>query len=179
MAAEPPQLPCKPAFTYRGDVVALLRAYAVGAQRYADDYAVRHEMHPTDMQAMAVLHQAQQEGISLCAGELGRALSLSSPATSALLYRLESQGHITRSHDSIDRRKVLIVLDPKPLAEIMGFFQPLGACVAGALEGCTDAEVLAIVGFLTRVVGSTNELVGEGHVAAAPTRGRRADHAAI
>jgi DNA-binding MarR family transcriptional regulator len=169
MASQPTSLPSKPQFSYREDVVGLLRAYVVGSQRFSDEFAARHRMHPTDLQAMAVLHQAQQEGVSLCAGELGKALSLSSPATSALLGRLEGQGHIARRNDEHDHRKVVIDLDPDSLDEVVGYFRPLGECVSAAAEPCGEAELSAIVAFLERLVSATNDLVVEPGSAARPS----------
>jgi DNA-binding MarR family transcriptional regulator len=169
MSSQPTSLPSKPQFSYREDVVGLLRAYVVGTQKFSDGYAARHQMHPTDLQAMAVLHQAQQEGVSLCAGELGRALSLSSPATSALLGRLEAHGHIARRNDEHDHRKVVIDLDPDSLEEAVGYFRPLGECVAAAVEPCEESELAAVVAFLERLVSATNDLVVEPSRATPPS----------
>jgi DNA-binding MarR family transcriptional regulator len=167
--SQPTSLPLKPHFSYGQDIVGLLRAYVVGSQRFSDEFAARHRMHPTDLQAMAVLHQAQQEGVSLCAGELGRALSLSSPATSALLGRLEAQGHIARRNDEHDHRKVVIDLDADSLDEAVGYFLPLGECVSAAAEPCEESELAAVVAFLERLVSATNELAVEPGSAARQT----------
>lgn len=47
-------------------------------------------------------------------GELASRMSLSPSATTSLLDRLETAGHIVRSRDSADRRVVTVTITEKP-----------------------------------------------------------------
>jgi DNA-binding MarR family transcriptional regulator len=150
----------RPQFEYAQDVVALLRAYVIESSRYGDVYAASVGMHPTDMNALAVLHQAQAEGVHLTPGELGRALSLSSPATSAMLARLEEAGRISRATDELDRRRVVITAEPSSIEEASGYFEPLGDAILASFEPLGPAERAVVVGFLERLVRATECLGG-------------------
>jgi DNA-binding MarR family transcriptional regulator len=86
------------------------------------------------------------------AGRLGRALGLSSPATSALIARLESGGHVTRARDPKDRRRILLTASSSAQQGAAAYFQPMGNAVTAALAECDEAETAVIAAFLERLV---------------------------
>lgn len=138
----------------RAAIVGLLCAYVSEALRSTEQWASAQGMHTTDARAMAALGQAQQTGRAMTAGELAASIGLSSPATSALIARLESAGHIDRDRDPADRRRVILTPTPSAILGAIAFFQPMGDAVTAALAGCDSEDTAVIAGFLERLVRS-------------------------
>jgi DNA-binding MarR family transcriptional regulator len=136
----------------REDIVRLLCAYASESLRSTEMWAAARGINHTDIRAMAELGQAQQAGGVMTAGDLGRALGLSSPATSALIARLERGGHVTRSRDPEDRRRVLLTASASAQQGAVAYFKPMGDAVTAALVGCSEQELGVVAGFLERLV---------------------------
>lgn len=136
----------------REDIVRLLCAYAGESLRTTEKWAAAKAINSTDIRAMAELGEAHRAGAQMTAGQLGDALGLSSPATSALISRLEGGGHVTRSRDPKDRRRVLLTASPSAQRGAVEYFQPMGDAVAAALRGCSDEEMSVIARFLECLV---------------------------
>lgn len=122
-------------------LVHLLRAVAVDLNLLGADFAARTGLHPTDVRALIELLDAGRAGARMTPGQLGARLSLNSASTTAVVDRLERLGHVRRSRDERDRRRVLLDVDPQAVALGWQFFGPLIAAVLGVLAGCTDAEL--------------------------------------
>ncbi|MHB8049620.1 MAG: MarR family transcriptional regulator [Coriobacteriia bacterium] len=142
----------------RTAIAGLLCAYASEALRSTEQWAAEQGMHTTDARAMAALGEAQRAGTAMTVGELGAAIGLSSPATSALITRLESAGHIERERDPEDRRRVLITPSITSVMSAIAYFQPMGEAVTASLAGCGGEETDVIAGFLERLVCSMRSL---------------------
>ncbi|MHB1136373.1 MAG: MarR family winged helix-turn-helix transcriptional regulator [Coriobacteriia bacterium] len=142
----------------RTAIVGLLCAYVSEALRSTEQWAGAQGMHTTDARAMAALGEAHRAGTAMTAGELSAAIGLSSPATSALITRLESAGHIERERDPQDRRRVLITPSTTSVASAIAYFQPMGEAVTAALAACGGEETDVIAGFLERLVCSMRAL---------------------
>jgi DNA-binding MarR family transcriptional regulator len=122
-------------------MVHLLRAVAVDLQLVGADFAARHGMHPTDVRALIELLDARRAGVQTTPGQLGARLSLNSASTTAVIDRLERLGHVRRSRDGQDRRRVLLDVDERAVALGWDFFGPLIAAVVDALAGFPTAEL--------------------------------------
>lgn len=133
----------------REQLVALLQDYAGEAERLGQVFAGRHGLHPTDLHALLAVLRAEGVGEPLTPGALGERLGLSTGATTAVVDRLESVGHVRRSRESADRRRV--TLRHGEAAESVGaaFFGPLGARMDEVLTGFTDDELDSAARFLT------------------------------
>lgn len=136
----------------RQAITGLLCAYVGEVLRFTEAWAAAHGMGHTDVRAMAQLDQAHRSHTLLTAGQLGEALGLSSPATSALISRLERAGHVTRIRDPEDRRRVLLEVSASAQLGAVDCFQPMGNAVAAALRDCDAAETGAVTDFLERLV---------------------------
>jgi len=137
------------------ELVELLRRYVVEVERYIETSSTQHELHRTDLNALAVIMDATGAGEPLTPSLLGAALHLSSPATTALLDRLERAGHVRRTRNTVDRRRV--DLEMTESAAVMGsqLFGPLGRSV-GAVIARYDPEQRALVArFLRDVISAT------------------------
>jgi DNA-binding MarR family transcriptional regulator len=140
------------ALTGRDRIVGLLCAYASESLHATERWATAHNIHQTDVRALAELGQAQRAGTAMTAGQLGVAIGLSSPATSALIARLEDAGNIVRTRDPEDRRRVLLSASPQAQRGAAAYFQPMGDAVTAALANCSEEDMGAIDSFLERLV---------------------------
>src|SRR3954469_26059210 len=87
-------------------LLRLLQEFTIEANRYVDAAGGRKDMHRTDLNALAVIMRHTANGGAVTPGLLRKELNLSSPATTALIDRLDSSGHVVRERDSSDRRQV-------------------------------------------------------------------------
>lgn len=135
------------------EVVLLLRRYAVLADQYASHQGSRHGIHRTDLDALAHLMAAEREQAPLTPTALADRLTLSRPATTALVDRLSAAGHAVREPDPADRRRT--ILRATPLARETGYrvFGPLGVRMRELMTGYSATDVEVVHRFLTEVVG--------------------------
>lgn len=143
------------------EVLRLLQGYAIASTHYADQQGAQAGMHRTDLQALAHLMAAERGTDPLTPTALAERLSLSRPATSALLDRLESVGHVQREPDPADRRRTIVRSTPLAAQTARGVFGPL-AEVTRRMAAGYDAEELALVArFLTDAIAVTRGAEGE------------------
>lgn len=139
----------------RDDLVRLLREYAVEAERLGQVFAESYHMHPTDLNALLAVMQADQLGVPLTPGRLGQHLGLSSGATTAVVDRMERAGHVHRIRDERDRRRVTLHYGDAASAVGSAYFGPLGLRMDRMLSAYNPAEVSVIRRFLVEA----NELL--------------------
>lgn len=132
----------------RDDLVRLLREFAVEAERLGQLFADRHDMHPTDLNALLAVMQADQAGVPLTPGRLGQHLGLSSGATTAVIDRLERAGHVHRVRDERDRRRVSLRYGDAASAVGSAYFGPLGERMDRMLATYSAAELTVVRRFL-------------------------------
>lgn len=143
--------------TRREELVALLQDYAGEAELLGQAFAGRHRLHPTDLHALLAVMRADAGGAPLTPGRLGTRLGLSTGATTALVDRLERAGHVRRSRESTDRRRVTLRQAENAGRVGAAFFGPLGERVDAVLQDFDDAELAATARFLS----SMNALVAD------------------
>ena len=141
----------------RDELVRLLQAYASEAERLGHVFAEHHGLHPTDLQALLAVMQADRAGQPLTPGRLGVRLGLSSGATTAVVDRLERADHVRRVRDDRDRRRITLRFGEAAAAVGQAFFGPLGGRMDAMLTGYTATELAAIRRFLA----DTNEMMRE------------------
>ena len=132
----------------RDELVRLLRAYAGEAERLGQVFAERNGMHPTALQALLAVMEADAAGAPLTPGRLGEHLGLSSGATTAVVDRLERGDHVRRERDGRDRRRITLHYGTAAAAVGGAFFGPLGARIERVLAGFTPDELAAVRRFL-------------------------------
>jgi DNA-binding MarR family transcriptional regulator len=140
----------------RDELVRLLQGYASESVRVGQVFAERHGLHPTDLNAMLAVMQAELEGAPLTPGRLGPQLGLSSGATTAVVDRLERLGHVLRTREDSDRRRVTLRYGDTAAAIGREFFGPLGARMDAMLAGFSDTELDVVLRFLA----GTTEMLG-------------------
>ena len=136
-------------------IVALIRELAIEIGRYSDVYATAHEMNVTDLEALAYICAADSASIAVTAGDLSAGLSLSPPATSAMLTRLERAGHVRRQPDPTDGRKVRVLPLQPAVDAVADYYEPLGRSICSVVDGLTTAERSTIAKALRRIVDAT------------------------
>jgi DNA-binding MarR family transcriptional regulator len=97
---------------------------------------------------MAALEHLQHSHGGLTPTELGRRLSLSSGAITALVDRLERGGHVERRPNPGDRRSTVVLPVPEGLEEAGRHLRPVATELLEATAGFTEEERAAIGRYL-------------------------------
>jgi DNA-binding MarR family transcriptional regulator len=137
------------------DLIDALRLFTVESDVFVDVFARAHGLGRNDLNAIMWISQGTRSGHPITSGELASLLGLGAPATTGLVDRLESAGHVRRERDPHDRRKVTIVMQPPALQLAMEFFVPLGRLMHDTVAdiGPEDLQrVTAVVRLLTTAV---------------------------
>jgi DNA-binding MarR family transcriptional regulator len=137
-------------------VVRALRRYLTESEVYVAAAGRGSEMHSTDLNGLGLIMDWQNVGEPATPGRLSTALHLSAPATSAMLDRLERQGHVTRSPHPDDRRSVVVHVTDRALEVGGRMFGPLATHLSQVLRSRTDEELATIATFLEDAVAATN-----------------------
>ncbi|MFO7777613.1 MAG: MarR family transcriptional regulator [Nitriliruptoraceae bacterium] len=132
-------------------IVELLQQLGTHMHAVGSRFAARESLHATDVQALSALAMA---GGHLGAGELARALELSSGATTRLIDRLERVGHVARSTDPADRRRRVIAITTSAQATAGAFFGSLAQTIEEVLAPYSPHEREVLRRFLSEVVAA-------------------------
>ncbi|MCD0480922.1 MarR family transcriptional regulator [Streptacidiphilus sp. ASG 303] len=136
------------------ELVHLLRGITVELDLLGAEFAARHGLHPTDLRALIHLLDADRAGADATPGLLGEQLGLNSASVTALVDRLERQGHVRRVRDTRDRRRVLLSVEDRAVALGWSFFGPLIRRVVAAAGSYDEAELDAVRRFLAETAGA-------------------------
>src|SRR5688572_13349378 len=97
------------------DLIESLQRFTVESDVFVDVFARAHGLGRSDLNAIMWISTGTAGGAALSTGELATKLGLGAPATSALVDRLEAAGHVLRSRDPADRRRVTISMQAPAL----------------------------------------------------------------
>lgn len=125
----------------RAELPHLVRQLAVESQKVGHVFAHLHGLHPTDLDALVHVMDAELEGDPLTPGRLAERISLSSGATTAVVDRLVARGHVVRDRDPDDRRRVLLRHAEHGREVAFEFFGPLGALTAEVMDRFDEREL--------------------------------------
>jgi len=132
----------------RQELALLLRRLTVELDAVGQRFAEVHGLNRTDVRALVAIMDAARGGESLTAGRLGAAVDLSSASVTALLDRLEKVGHIRRTRDADDRRRVVLEMSDSAMAAGAEHFGGLQRDLSAAMEGYSDDELDVVRRFL-------------------------------
>ncbi len=132
----------------RRELALLLRRLTVELDAVGQRFAELHGLNRTDVRALVAIMDAARGGESLTAGRVGDAVDLSSASVTALLDRLEKVGHIRRTRDADDRRRVVLEMSDSAMAAGAEHFGRLQRDLAAAMEGYSDDELAVVRRFL-------------------------------
>ncbi|MFD4948801.1 MarR family transcriptional regulator [Streptomyces sp. NPDC058239] len=131
------------------EIVHLLRKVTVEFGLRQAEFAARHDMHSTDVRALICLLDAERAGTDATAGWLGAQLGLNSAGTTSVIDRLERLGHLERTRDPRDRRRVLLGVTPRAVELGRSFFGPLIGDTVAVLREFDESETAAVRRFLS------------------------------
>ena len=137
------------------DLIDALRRFTVESDVFVDGFARAHNLGRTDLNAIMWISTGTTSGDPITVGELAQRLRLSPAAATALVDRLEAAGHVARTRDPHDRRRVTVTMTETALRVASAFFIPLGVRMHEAAADFTDEELArttAIVRHLTTAV---------------------------
>lgn len=130
-------------------VVRLVQRLATASLRFSDRAGAARGLHRSDLQALQALLGARESGeVPMTAGRLARSLSLSPSATTTLVDRLERAGHVRRTHDATDRRRVGLEMTEHAGREARAIYGPMAMSMHEALVAFDDAEIAVVLRFL-------------------------------
>jgi len=107
--------------------------------------AERLGLTPTDHKTLEVLDRLGPQ----TAGEIAAHTGLAAASITSLLDRLEAKGFVRRERDTTDRRRVNVVLTGTHAEQLRDVFGPPSAAIDHLLAHYDDAQLQAIVDFLT------------------------------
>jgi DNA-binding MarR family transcriptional regulator len=136
-------------------LVRLLQDFTLEANRYVDTAGGRNDMHRTDLNALAVIMRHTAKGLVVTPGVLRKELHLSSPATTALIDRLDGSGHVVRERLGPDRRQVQLRMTPKAFKDGSAMFMPLSRHMGTAMADFSADELELVTRFMTAMVEAT------------------------
>lgn len=136
-------------------LLAKMREFTIESDRYVDKAASLHGLHRTDLNALGLLVRPNRQEELMTPGKLGEALNLSSPATTALVDRLERSGHVTRCRSENDRRQVDLAMTDTARSVGRELFMPLAAQLGLALSNYSPAELAVVERFLEDMTAAT------------------------
>jgi DNA-binding MarR family transcriptional regulator len=102
-------------------------------------------LNVVDLQTLGVISRSRAP---LTPGEVAAATLLPSSSTTRVLDRLEGRGFITRAHDPVDRRRVLVSAVPARLGDLAPHYAPIVAGVREIHKAYSSDELAIIAGYL-------------------------------
>ena len=132
----------------RRDVVASMQRLTTESQRVAQAFAGQQGLGHIDLEALLHVMQAEQRGDPVTSGRLGDLLGVTSGAATGVIDRLERAGHVHRSRDDADRRRVLVHYSEAARAVAGQFFGPLGRLSATVMDQFDAVELRTVQRFL-------------------------------
>ncbi|OLT10346.1 hypothetical protein BJF79_26350 [Actinomadura sp. CNU-125] len=100
--------------------------------------AAKSGMNVTDAQCVSVLALDGPQ----TPGRLAKLMGITTGgAITAVIDRLEKSGHVRRTRDPDDRRRVIVELVPGAAARAGRYFEPLARQVHERLARCTDEQI--------------------------------------
>jgi DNA-binding MarR family transcriptional regulator len=105
----------------------------------------------SDADALGHIVRAAEEDRPLSPAELSRRIGMTSGATTALLNRLEAAGHIRRSREHDDRRRVTLRPEPDAREQVRGFLAVAGTEIAAVLQDTSAEDLRRVAAFIARI----------------------------
>lgn len=141
----------------RSRLVDLLNAYSSEANHIGHAFAGRHRLHGPDLHALLAVMHAERAGAPLTPGRLGETMGLSSGATTAMIDRLERDGHLHRVRESSDRRVVHLRYAESGMSLAQAFFTPLAPRTDAVMARFDVTELQVVERFVEGMVAALTD----------------------
>ncbi|MFF0531892.1 MarR family winged helix-turn-helix transcriptional regulator [Nocardia amikacinitolerans] len=145
-----------------------LRALTAVSEQIGHLFARANDLRPNDFRALMHVATADAEGTPVTAGQLSKLMGISAPAVTYLVERMLDSGHLERTTDAADRRRVHLRYTDHGMAVAAGFFGPLGARTRAALAELPDADLRAAHRVLVGVIAALREFHAESPAIGGP-----------
>lgn len=135
-------------------VLGELLAFSANQSDRGRAFARHMEMRPTDATAIVEILRAEERSQPLTPARLGERIGMTSGATTILLNRLESAGHVTRMRGHADRRIVTLHSAAAVHAEATAFFEPERERIVHLLTQLDPDEIALIHRFTSSLIAT-------------------------
>ena len=126
----------------------LVRTMLEQSQKFTHHIEAALHVNETDFKAM----EALMENGPMTAGQLARAIGVSPGAVTSVIDRLVAVGHVSRQHDATDRRKVLVLPNPKSVDSAWSHLAPIIATSEGTIRKMEAASQQAVIDYLEAMI---------------------------
>ncbi|ANZ40426.1 transcriptional regulator [Lentzea guizhouensis] len=139
------------------EVMHRLRDWVVGFTALNQHLAVWMRLPASDANALGQIIWAAEADEPLSPAQLSRQIGMTTGATTILLNRLETAGHLVRTRESTDRRRVTLRPTPAARDHARRFLALAGTEIATVLRTTTPDELRTVAAFLGRITGAATE----------------------
>ena len=136
-------------------VMQHLRDWAVTFAELNQHLASWMSLPGSDANALSQIIWAAEEGEPLSPADLSRRIGMTTGSTAVLLNRLEAAGHISRSREHADRRRVTLRPEAGARERAHGFFAVAGTEVAEVVLATPSEDLRQMVAFLERITAAS------------------------
>lgn len=134
-------------------LTALRELLDVGA-RVAPAVAHRAELSHSELHALELLAREPIGPV-----DLARGLGVTSAASSGIVDRLATRGHVVREPHPSDRRRTRVVITASGREEVLGYLMPMLAALRELDAGLTGAEREVVARYLEGAVAAMRSLL--------------------
>ncbi|SKC39312.1 MarR family winged helix-turn-helix transcriptional regulator [Okibacterium fritillariae] len=143
--------------TEQTEVMQRLRDWATSFAELNLNLATWMDLPSSDANALGHIVWAAEDGHPLTPADLSRQIGMTSGATTVLLNRLESAGHIRRSREHDDRRRVTLRPEPSAREQARAFLAESGAEIAHVVQSTPPEHLRIVADFATRLGAASTE----------------------
>lgn len=93
--------------------------------------------------------------------EVGRRLGVTSAASTGIVDRLESRGHVRRAPHPVDRRRTEVSITDSGRSEVLGFLMPMFRSLAAMDAELSDDEREVVDRYLGQAIASFRAVLDE------------------
>jgi len=130
------------------EVVRGLHQWSISSHGVNQQLARWLGLPSSDATALSHVVWDAEAGTPISPVALSRRMGMTSGATTLLVDRLEAAGHVTRSRESTDRRRVTLRPTDRARRQFEDFLEVAGAEVADVLEQTDPDELVVVARFL-------------------------------
>ena len=139
------------------EVMHGLRDWVAGFTALTQHLATWMRLPASDANALGQIIWAAEADTPLSPARLARQMGMTTGATTILLNRLETAGHLVRSRESADRRRVTLRPTPASRDRARHYLAAAGTEIAGVLRTTPPAELRTVAAFLGRITAAATD----------------------
>ncbi len=131
-----------------------VRAWSLANAELNQHLAAWTGLPTTDANALGNVVWAAEGGEPLSPAQLARRIGMTSGATTVLLNRLEAAGHVVRTRESTDRRRVTLRPSPEAREAARAFTAFSGQEIAATLREAAPSDLRVVADFMGRLAAA-------------------------